>query len=1373
MTKLRILIRYGLVLALLGIALPAHAQQITQNLSSASCPGTAPNFGCVVLGVTGVGTSAVQVTGTWSGTLTFEGSNDGVNFSSPTSPAWPATTTTSNGIWQLGVSGMIQLRVRFSSYSSGIARVVIASAFGGGGASGGSTAGSTFGAAAPSTGTMIAATDGTNAQPFKVDGSGNLLVAVTGAGSGGTSSVDRAAFTAGTSAGTATIGAFNDGLAALTSGMQGIVRVTASRAEHVNLRDSSGNEIGLSGQPLQVSLANTATNATAVKVDGSAVTQPVSIASLPSGAVTNAGTFAVQAAESGTWNITNVSGTVSLPTGASTSAKQPALGTAGAASADVLTVQGVASMTALASNITQLAGNAVAVGNGTTSSTGSLRVTIASDSTGTINTKTQDGAGNALTSLSVGAQRAVTVAIVDASGNQVTAFGGSGGTASNVGSAIPTTATTVMGYDGTNAQVPRVVDADTSGGTFFVLATNLVKRTSGTPTELIGQAAMAASLPVTIASDQSALAVSQNGTWNVGTVTAVTGITNALPAGTNVIGHVINDASSAVIGHVIADTGSTTVVTGNVTAVGAAASGGSKSGNPVQVGGVFNTTQPTVTTGQMVEAQYTARGGAIVATGADTFNVTVNAALPAGTNVIGHVIADTGSTTAVTGTVAVTESGTWTVQPGNTANTTAWLVGGGKTNNNATPGATNVGALVAVANAAAQTWTETNQVLLSTDLHGSERVTLLDSSGNAITPSTDGTQNTAAATTGPQVMGYASAATPGAVGADGRSQEFWLDTVGRLHTSTEGAQGSTTSGQLGVLMQGAVTTSSPSYTTAQTSPLSLDTSGSLRVNVVSGSTGNAAAGNTGSAVPTQADYSGVNVGGTLRGQTGANPSGTIYAGQVDLASVAGTTADTNSGTKSAGTLRVVIATDQPQLTNKLLVTPDANSAVNIAQMNGVATTMGNGVTGTGVQRVTISSDSTGQVTLAAGVATIGSLAANQSINEAQINGITPAMGNGVTNTGTQRVSLSSDSTGQVALAAGSATIGALTADQSVNFDQLHGTTVSVNNGAVDNGTLRVSLANNSTGQVNLTPNATADGVSLVPYVSQTAAHSQTVTLQSAAVANGNGTVLPTLGESVAMITVNCASCSGGTQVNFELTEDGTNYIAVNAFNVNTGVTATSITTNGFTWWSVPVAGSQSIRARVSSYSAGTITITGHAVPVAYSSNYANSNVLTLPATPAGTNLIGKVGVDQTTPGTTNAVAPVAINSAGTYVNDIVCDKAVFYDASTSGSTQLVAISGSTHVYVCGYEMFAAGTVNLSLTAGTGTACASAASGANNVGTSGAAAKLTPAWQFTAQTGKISALPTHGYLFDAGSANALCINTSAGVAAQAEVFYAQR
>lgn len=84
---------------------------------------------------------------------------------------------------------------------------------------------------------------------------------------------------------------------------------------------------------------------------------------------------------------------------------------------------------------------------------------------------------------------------------------------------------------------------------------------------------------------------------------------------------------------------------------------------------------------------------------------------------------------------------------------------------------------------------------------------------------------------------------------------------------------------------------------------------------------------------------------------------------VNVAQLAGTTTDTNSGNKSAGTLRVVIATDQPALTNKLLVTPDsvalpANQSVNVSQINGVTPLMGNGVTGTGSHRVTIASDNT-------------------------------------------------------------------------------------------------------------------------------------------------------------------------------------------------------------------------------------------------------------------------------------------------------------------------------------------------------------------------------------------------------------------------------
>lgn len=55
---------------------------------------------------------------------------------------------------------------------------------------------------------------------------------------------------------------------------------------------------------------------------------------------------------------------------------------------------------------------------------------------------------------------------------------------------------------------------------------------------------------------------------------------------------------------------------------------------------------------------------------------------------------------------------------------------GTKTNNNAVPGATNVGALVGIANAAQQSWTEGDQILESMDLKGNQRTRISDAAGN-------------------------------------------------------------------------------------------------------------------------------------------------------------------------------------------------------------------------------------------------------------------------------------------------------------------------------------------------------------------------------------------------------------------------------------------------------------------------------------------------------------------------------------------------------------------------------------------------------------------------------------------------------------------
>jgi hypothetical protein len=61
--------------------------------------------------------------------------------------------------------------------------------------------------------------------------------------------------------------------------------------------------------------------------------------------------------------------------------------------------------------------------------------------------------------------------------------------------------------------------------------------------------------------------------------------------------------------------------------------------------------------------------------------------------------------------------------------------------------------------------------------------------------------------------------------------------------------------------------------------------------------------------------------------------------------------------------------------------------------------------------------------LPAGANVIGALTANQSVNNAQINGVAPLMGNGVSGTGAQRVTIASDSTGILAAVTNVATIG--------------------------------------------------------------------------------------------------------------------------------------------------------------------------------------------------------------------------------------------------------------------------------------------------------------------------------------------------------------
>lgn len=318
-------------------------------------------------------------------------------------------------------------------------------------------------------------TDGQRAD-LQVDANGKLLVSGSSPISAGVT--DKSSFTYGTSLEIVVGGVYQDTAPTVTAGQSGGLRMTQYRGLQVNLRDSSGNE-----------LLGSKTSANSI---------PVVIASDQG---------AVPASQSGTWNITNISGTVSLPTGAATAAKQPALGTAGTASADVLTVQGIASMTALK---------------------------------------------------------------VDGSGSTQPISG------------------TVTVNPLTNSSIVKAQLQDNAGAAV-----------------ILGQTAMSSSLPVAIASNQSAIPVSQSGSW---TVTA--------NAGTNLNTSAL--ALDASVSGILVSQGSTT---------------SGEKGPLIQ--GAVTTAAPSYTTAQTNPLSLTTAGA-----------LRVDAS---------------GSTQPVSGTVAATQSGTWNI----------------------------------------------------------------------------------------------------------------------------------------------------------------------------------------------------------------------------------------------------------------------------------------------------------------------------------------------------------------------------------------------------------------------------------------------------------------------------------------------------------------------------------------------------------------------------------------------------------------------------------------------------------------------------------------------------------------------------------------
>lgn len=402
--------------------------------------------------------------------------------------------------------------------SSGLPVNVVA----GGGAGGTS---STFGAAYPGTGTAVGATDGTNMQPLKVDGSDNLLVKVNAAIPAGTNTVGSVKLTDGTNSADVTTnnelytapsvyqasppGTYTDGqrVPLLTDNYgQAKVVVVGTPTISGSVTANAGTNLNTSALALESggNLASIKADTDKIPSKGTAVTAnstPVNIASdqivpvsastlpLPTGAATSANqsteitslsTIATNTGNTATDVATLTSssaggyvrqdsnGTIAKESGGNlatiatnTTGLNSTVGTAGSATPSKgVVVQGSDGTDARALK-TDSSGNLDVNVQGTVPVSGTFWQTIQPVSASSLPLPT--GAALA-TNQTGGGQK---TQIVDGSGNVIgsnsnalavfVTNGGSGGTASNFGSAFPTAGTAMGASNGTNME-PLNVD---------------------------------------------------------------------------------------------------------------------------------------------------------------------------------------------------------------------------------------------------------------------------------------------------------------------------------------------------------------------------------------------------------------------------------------------------------------------------------------------------------------------------------------------------------------------------------------------------------------------------------------------------------------------------------------------------------------------------------------------------------------------------------------------------------------------------------------------------------------------------------------------------------------------------------------------------
>ena len=369
----------------------------------------------------------------------------------------------------------------------------------------------------------------------------------------------------------------------------------------------------------------------------------------------------------------------------------------------------------------------------------------------------------------------------------------------------------------------------------------------GSTLPTVGQKIMTSSIPVVISSDQSSIPV---GTGSAGTpsssVVTIQGITGGVSVPVTIIGAISANSDGYATSYIPSYINNTCnplslTLAGGLRIDGSAVTQPiSALSLPLPTGAATEATLSTLLTLSGFQArintlgQKTMANSTPVVISSDQSALTILGTVTAnqGTSPWVNNISQFGGNNIVTGTgasgvgiprvtvsndsnILATQSGSWTVQPGNTANTTPWLT------------TINQGGNSAVVK---------NTVPTSSD----QALVVSISPNSSITTNTDGYVTTVAPTYTNNTFNYLSLTTSGLLRVDGSSVTQPVSGIGnftvvqtiasnlRAQTSAESVTGASPPANA-ELMGGSVTTAAPAYTTGQMNALSLTTGGLLRI----------------------------------------------------------------------------------------------------------------------------------------------------------------------------------------------------------------------------------------------------------------------------------------------------------------------------------------------------------------------------------------------------------------------------------------------------------------------------------------------------------------------------------------------------------------